>query len=1686
MKKIALALLLLASPVFSQRPALNSPVIRFSDSNGKPLAFGTLQSYQAGTTTPLATFVDSTTGAVNANPVVLDSTGSATVFLGPNVYKLVLKNSAGVVQWTADNIAEGAFQSSYVKSFNGRTGVVVPATGDYTCAQVTGCPTLPTPPTLYYQTVQVSGSSEPQEVRLNFIPGISGSVGSPTVTAGGSGYTGAPTVNFMGGSCVVEPTGSSTVSGGAVTALVLVTTGSGCTSAPSVAFSGGGGTGAAATVVVIPDGITCIDNPGAGSTDCMFTFGSGGGGSAIAVADVTGSRSFTTVFTNTTTSALYVSGYANTASGGSLGTITCNIGPTTGLGEKVWSQINTATNVPGDIGFTCMVPASYSYQITTSGAIGTLAKWFEYTGFGGGGGGGGSGCTPAGATNSLQKNAGGGNCAASSAIDNGSTFAIGEPTTAPAVNTVINAGSSLSAAVTACGSANTTIQITQTIAVGSGITVPANCTLLFQSAGNLTGTSITINGAVQSSPHQIFGSGLAVTLGSITSKVPIEWFGGKGDATGSVGVGTDNLAPFNAAHTALTAGCIDFGIGGYRFSGVATVTKVNMCVEGQTFGYPATAGGISANSSNLWIDTAGSDGLFYTSTASWGIIRNLAVLRTQTPTGTAMGIRIEAFGATLENLISQDSIYDTYFHGASNANITNVDVGWGFTGMAGTPSPNVCGFFIDSSGGVGSASIKFFNDNTSSNLSGAGNTSGICASGTNVSDIYTSRFETSSLNHGIDVESTGTLNGTSQDIRFVDSILNACINDCVKINGVGATADIGPHVYITGGNFFATGSSAVGALIENSSNVSMTGVQVFSGSASVQTDISLSSVDGFQINDNQMDGESLVNISCLNSTHGTINSNQIKTTGTATGIKNVGCTDVSEQGNSIAGNVPGVLTTGMSFDSGSSNNGPWSLNNIDSATVTTPVSDAGTNNNTLKPTILVLANGTPLTGQSSAQSQIVTCPTGGTGSQFCGADGAWHSASGAGTVTSVGTSSPLSGGPITTSGTLSCPTCVTSAASLTANALMLGASGQASAALGSLGTTVTVLHGNAAGAPTFGAVGLTTDVTGILPVPNGGSGAGTFTIHGVLLGQTAGTFHATAAGASNAVFMGQGAADPIFVAQPVIDCTNCTNLPSGGILGMTTGQVAIAGSATTITSSKALAGAGAGITTGPASGVTSGDLASLTGTGGQIADSSIIASQVATENPAIVPTNTLVMTGGSGSGKNLIATAWTDSLTATAYTGSGGITSASFTGALNSCSDTSGSGTAQTCTLATTYVLVKNACFAYTTTTTNSGAGLTLNVNSTGVKSIAIAGGSGWTTTLTAGIIPANVSLWACYDGTNLDVQQTGTAASGGTVTWNAIGTPTGSLSLPFPNADTTTLTAGSATSTANFFTLADTNGNTGTGDLLMVQTGTTSTMIPFEVLAKTVSAFKVLADGEVGIFGKGFVNATSNVQGTGFYVGAAGLYAIGGSTLKNSAVGNTQVLSLQNGTTPANGTSVSEAFQAINSVSTFKSAGVITGTLVSDTSTAETGSLSFSIINAGAQVTALTLSGAGNAAIPGTASANHFSGLGTAPTIVAGTGAGGSPTLTATLDTDLSGYVQVLTGTAPVLSASVFTVTFGTPYTTAPKCILLPDNAVTQALTGIAAVQIFDPSTTVATATSGATALVTATTYKWSYTCTQ
>lgn len=85
----------------------------------------------------------------------------------------------------------------------------------------------------------------------------------------------------------------------------------------------------------------------------------------------------------------------------------------------------------------------------------------------------------------------------------------------------------------------------------------------------------------------------------------------------------------------------------------------------------------------------------------------------------------------------------------------------------------------------------------------------------------------------------------------------------------------------------------------------------------------------------------------------------------------------------------------------------------------------------------------------------------------------------------------------------------------------------ASAQHANQGTTTTVLHGNASGNPSWGAVSLTADVSGTLPVGNGGTGATSLTAHGILLGEGTSAITPTAAMTDGQLLVGQSSADPL-------------------------------------------------------------------------------------------------------------------------------------------------------------------------------------------------------------------------------------------------------------------------------------------------------------------------------------------------------------------------------------------------------------------------------------------------------------------------------------------------------------------------------------------------------------------------------
>jgi len=85
-----------------------SPFFTWFNAQGQPAVGYQLFTYIAGTSTPQATYVDSTGLIQNANPVVLNSAGYASVWtVQGQTYKFVLEDANGNPVWSQDQISGG-------------------------------------------------------------------------------------------------------------------------------------------------------------------------------------------------------------------------------------------------------------------------------------------------------------------------------------------------------------------------------------------------------------------------------------------------------------------------------------------------------------------------------------------------------------------------------------------------------------------------------------------------------------------------------------------------------------------------------------------------------------------------------------------------------------------------------------------------------------------------------------------------------------------------------------------------------------------------------------------------------------------------------------------------------------------------------------------------------------------------------------------------------------------------------------------------------------------------------------------------------------------------------------------------------------------------------------------------------------------------------------------------------------------------------------------------------------------------------------------------------------------------------------------------------------------------------------------------------------------------------------------
>ena len=77
------------------------------DNNGKPLAYGKLYTYQAGTSNNKPTFTGEESGVENTNPVILNDEGYAEVYLEGS-YRMILKDADDNDIWSADPVSDNA------------------------------------------------------------------------------------------------------------------------------------------------------------------------------------------------------------------------------------------------------------------------------------------------------------------------------------------------------------------------------------------------------------------------------------------------------------------------------------------------------------------------------------------------------------------------------------------------------------------------------------------------------------------------------------------------------------------------------------------------------------------------------------------------------------------------------------------------------------------------------------------------------------------------------------------------------------------------------------------------------------------------------------------------------------------------------------------------------------------------------------------------------------------------------------------------------------------------------------------------------------------------------------------------------------------------------------------------------------------------------------------------------------------------------------------------------------------------------------------------------------------------------------------------------------------------------------------------------------------------------------------
>jgi hypothetical protein len=437
-------------------------------------------------------------------------------------------------------------------------------------------------------------------------------------------------------------------------------------------------------------------------------------------------------------------------------------------------------------------------------------------------------------------------------------------------------------------------------------------------------------------------------LSIASPSIPVEQFGAVGDWNGTTG--TDNTTAIQNCLNSLTTGFCTLQAKAYKITGTLTITKSNVGITGVVpvlvdtgfFVTPPSSVIVSTSTSADIIDVSG---VSTSNTLSQNVFKNFALQRSVAPSGSAKGLSLSfSYAAIIENVTCADSIYCFYFRGVGSmgyGKIENSAAEFGFNGITET-SGSLYGFYVDTSGGIFSPSIRIRNDHVASNLGAGVTTYGYANVGTLGADWHLLHDETAGVNYGIYFNNSGSGFTASSDIQIVDPIMDGCLTACIFSTGLSGS------ITVTGGWMNPQGANAVAADFESGGvgsmasffNTTIFGTGLTGGTAAIigHNSYNLQLVG----NKIQTQTSSIPAISFNGVTGGTIAGNTVwSTAGTTTLVNLVNTINVPITNNTLNGNS----TNGFVFDSNTHGIAGIETNTCGGsiATITNCVVDSGVN-----------------------------------------------------------------------------------------------------------------------------------------------------------------------------------------------------------------------------------------------------------------------------------------------------------------------------------------------------------------------------------------------------------------------------------------------------------------------------------------------------------------------------------------------------------------------------------------------------------------------------------------------------------------------------------------------------------------------------------------------------------------------